>query len=129
MTSKIMLVEDDQPILEMMEILLSRIGYEPVLVPDVMEALERIQNDPPSLVLLDIMMTPINGWEFLEKLRSEYNIRELPVILFTASPLVEEKLALLRDPYLGVLQKPVTIAELKNGIGKFLGEQPGPDQG
>jgi len=122
MTHKIMLVEDDQPILEMMEILLRRIGYEPVLVPDVMEALGRIQKDPPSLVLLDIMMTPINGWEFLEKLRSEYNIRELPVILFTASPLVEEKLALLRDPYLGVLQKPVTIAELKDGIGKFLGE-------
>jgi CheY-like chemotaxis protein len=129
MTPKIMLVEDDQPILEMMEILLRRIGYEPILVPDVMEALGRIQNDPPSLVLLDIMMTPINGWEFLEKLRSEYNIRELPVILFTASPLVEEKLALLRDPYLGVLQKPVTIAELKNGIGKFLAKETGSDNG
>ena len=129
MTPKIMLVEDDQPILEMMEILLRRIGYEPILVPDVMEALQRIQHDPPSLVLLDIMMTPINGWEFLEKLRSEYNIRELPVILFTASPLVEEKIALLRDPYLGVLQKPVTIAELKNGIGKFLPKETGPGAG
>jgi DNA-binding response OmpR family regulator len=129
MTHKIMLVEDDQPILEMMEILLRRIGYEPVLVPDVMEALGRIQNDPPSLVLLDIMMTPINGWEFLEKLRSEYNIRELPVILFTASPLVDEKIALLRDPYLGVLQKPVTIAELKNGIEKFLAKETGAGPG
>jgi len=120
MTHKIMLVEDDQPILEMMEILLHRIGYEPVLVPAVMDALERVQHDPPSLILLDIMMTPINGWEFLEKLRSEYNIRDLPVILFTASPSVEEKIALLRDPYLGVLQKPVSIAELKTGIEKFL---------
>ena len=78
MTHKIMLVEDDQPILEMMEILLRRIGYEPILVPDVMDALERVQHDPPSLILLDIMMTPMNGWEFLEKLRSEYNLRELP---------------------------------------------------
>jgi DNA-binding response OmpR family regulator len=120
MTHKIMLVEDDQPILEMMEILLRRIGYEPILVPDVMDALTRVQRDPPSLVLLDIMMTPMNGWEFLEKLRSEYNIRELPVILFTASPAVEEKIARLRDPYLGVLQKPVSIAELKDGIEKFL---------
>ena len=120
MTHKIMLVEDDQPILEMMDILLRRIGYEPVLVPDVMDALERVRHDPPALVLLDIMMTPINGWEFLEKLRSEYNIRELPVILFTASPSVEEKIAQLRDPYLGVLQKPVSIPELKSGLERFL---------
>lgn len=119
-TPTIMLVEDDQQILVMMELLLRRIGYEPVLVPDVMEALERVKKDPPSLVLLDIMMTPINGWEFLEKLRTQYNIRDLPVILFTASPAIDEKLAQLRDPYLGVLQKPVSIAELKAGITKFL---------
>lgn len=122
MKNKIMLVEDDEPILDMMDILLRRIGYEPVLVPDVMEALERARNDPPSLILLDIMMTPMNGWEFLEKLRSEYNIRELPVILFTASPSVKERIALMNDPYLGVLQKPVTIPELKAGLERFLGK-------
>ena len=72
MKNKIMLVEDDEPILDMMDILLRRIGYEPILVPDVMEALERVRRDPPSLILLDIMMTPMNGWEFLERLRSEY---------------------------------------------------------
>jgi DNA-binding response OmpR family regulator len=44
-----MLVEDDQPILDMMEILLRRIGYEPVLVPDVQDALERVRNDPRHL--------------------------------------------------------------------------------
>ena len=121
MKNKIMLVEDDEPILDMMDILLRRIGYEPVLVPDVMEALERARNDPPSLILLDIMMTPMNGWEFLEKLRSEYNIRELPVILFTASPSVKERIALMNDPYLGVLQKPVTIPELRAGLERFLG--------
>lgn len=122
MTRKIMLVEDDQPILDMMDILLRRIGYEPVLVPDVLDALERVKNDPPALILLDIMMTPMNGWEFLEKLRTEYNIRDLPVILFTASPSVEERLALMKDPYLGMLQKPVSIPELKAGLEKFLGK-------
>jgi CheY-like chemotaxis protein len=120
MTHKIMLVEDDQPILELMEILLRRIGYEPVLVPDVLEALERIQKNPPDLLLLDIMMTPMNGWEVLEKIRVDFGNRDLPVLLFTASPSVDEKLALFKDPKLGVLQKPVTLAELKVGIEKFL---------
>ncbi|MDD1695064.1 MAG: response regulator [Methanoregula sp.] len=119
---KIMLVEDDQPILDMMDIILRRIGYEPVLVPDVLDALVRVKSDPPALILLDIMMTPMNGWEFLEKLRTEYNIKELPVILFTASPSVEEKIAVMKDPCLGVLQKPVSIPELKAGIERFLGK-------
>ncbi|MDD4136605.1 MAG: response regulator [Methanoregula sp.] len=122
MKNKIMLVEDDEPILDMMDIILRRIGYEPILVSDVMEALERVRNDPPSLILLDIMMTPMNGWEFLEKLRSEYHIRELPVILFTASPSVNEKTVLMNDPCLGVLQKPVSIPELQAGIERFLGK-------
>jgi len=43
MSDKIMLVEDDRPILELMEILLSRIGYKPLIVPDVLEALEIVQ--------------------------------------------------------------------------------------
>ena len=122
MPHKIMLVEDDLPILDMMEILLRRIGYEPILVPDVLDALRLAKTDPPSLILLDIMMTPMNGWEFLEKLRGEYGMRDIHVLLFTASPSIEEKIAELHDPKLGILQKPVSIIELKAGLEKFLGK-------
>ncbi len=117
---KIMLVEDDQQILDMMDILLRKIGYEPVLVPNGLDALELVKINPPDLVLLDIMMTPINGWEFLEKVREEYHIRNLPILLFTASPEVDEKVALLQDPMIGILQKPVLIFELKAGLERFL---------
>ena len=117
-----MLVEDDQPILEMMEILLARIGYEPLIVPDVLKALEMVKKDPPALILLDIMMEPMDGWEFLEKIRKEYGMKDLPVILFTASPSVEERLKTMHDKCLGVLEKPVSLPDLRNGIAKFLGK-------
>jgi len=121
MNNKIILVvEDDQPILELMDILLKKLGYEPVLMPDVAKALDLVRENPPALILLDIMMTPINGWEFLEKLRQEYGITDLPVILFTASPSVDEKVAELNDPRLGILQKPVSMTDLKIGLEKFL---------
>lgn len=120
MTYKIMLVEDDQPILDLMEILLRRIGYEPILVPDVTDALERVRADPPDLLLLDIMMTPINGWEFLEKVREEYQMRDLPVLLFTAAATAEERIEQMKDPRVGLLQKPVSLSELKTGIERFL---------
>ena len=95
MSRKIMVVEDDQPILDLMDLMIRRLGYEPVLIANGLEALELIKKEPPALILLDIMMVPINGWEFLDKLRGEYGKREMPVILFTASPLVDEKMAQL----------------------------------
>jgi DNA-binding response OmpR family regulator len=115
-----MVVEDDQPILELMEILLRRLGYEPILVMNGLEALEEVKKSPPELILLDIMMTPINGWEILEKLRGEYGQKDLPVLLFTAAPMVQKEVAKLNDPALGILQKPVSFAELSAALQKFL---------
>jgi len=116
-----MVVEDDQPILDLMDLMIRKLEYEPVLIANGLEALELMKKDPPALVLLDIMMVPINGWEFLEKLRGEYGMREIPVILFTASPLVDEKMGQLKDPFLSVLVKPVSFNELKAGIARYLG--------
>ena len=121
MTHKIFVVEDDQPILDLMDILLRKLGHEPVLVANGFEALEMIQKEPPALILLDIMMTPIDGWEFLEKLREGSGLGSIPVILFTASPTVDEIMKQLNDKNLGVLQKPVSFTELKSGIERFLG--------
>jgi len=121
MASKILILEDDQPILELMDLMIRKLGYDPVLITNGLEALELIKKEPPALILLDIMMVPINGWEFLEKLRGEFGRRELPVILFTASPLVDERMAELKDPYLSMLTKPVSFAELKAGVEHFLG--------
>jgi len=121
MSRKILVVEDDSPILDLMDLMIRKLGYEPVLIANGLQALEWVQHEPPALILLDIMMQPINGWEFLEKIRGDYGMRELPVILFTASPLVNEKMEQLRDPNLGVLTKPVSFAELKAGIEHYLG--------
>jgi DNA-binding response OmpR family regulator len=120
MTHKIFVVEDDQPILDLMDLLIQKMGYQPVLISNGIDALEAAKADPPSLILLDIMMTPINGWEFLEQLRASAGLENIPVILFTASPTVEEKMSQLSDKNLGVLQKPVSYSELKEGIERFL---------
>lgn len=120
MARKIMVVEDDQPILDLMDLLIRKLKYEPVLIANGQEALELVKQDPPALILLDIMMSPLNGWEFLEKLRGELNMQEIPVILFTASPSIDEKMAQLKDPNLDVLTKPVSFAQLKAGIERHL---------
>ncbi len=120
MKPKVMVVEDDKPILEMMELLIKRLGYEPVLEPDGLVALESIPKDPPALILLDIMMVPVDGWTFLKRLREEKGMREIPVILFTAAPEVEERMMQVHDSRVSVLHKPVSLSELKDAIGKYL---------
>ena len=120
MTLKIMLVEDDRPILEMMDLLIRRLGYEPVLMPDANAALETIRRDPPALILLDIMMVPIDGWTFLKRLRELPGMQELPVVLFTAAPEVEERMLQVRDPHVSILHKPVSLEELKVAVAKHL---------
>ena len=116
-----MVVEDDQPILDLMDLMIQKLGYEPVLIANGLKALELIRKEPPALILLDIMMVPINGWEFLDRLRGDIGMREMPVILFTASPLVDEKAEQLKDPFISVLIKPVSFGELKAGIARYLG--------
>lgn len=120
MTRRILVVEDDEPILDLMDLLIRRLGYEPVLLSNGPDALRYARNDPPALILLDIMMTPISGWEFLEKLRADPGLASLPVIIFSASPSVEEKMASMNDPHLGVLHKPVSFVELRAGIEQAL---------
>ena len=120
--SKILVVEDDEPILDLMDLLIHRLGYEPVLRQDGPAGLEYATKEPPALILLDIMMTPISGWEFLEQLRAEPALKTIPVIIFSASPSVEEKMATMNDPLLGVLHKPVSLSELKAGIERFIGK-------
>ncbi|MFA5331139.1 MAG: response regulator [Methanoregula sp.] len=117
---KILIVEDDQPILDLMEILLQKLGYQPVLITNGLEALEYVRKDPPALILLDIMMSPISGWDFLKRLRKEYNIWDIPVLLFTAAPDSADRMAEFHDPHLGILQKPVSMDELKAALEKAI---------
>ncbi len=122
MKHKILVVEDDEPILDLMDLLIRRLGYEPVLISNGTEALGHARREPPALILLDIMMAPVSGWEILEKLRAEPGLKELPVIIFSASPSVEERMEKIKDPFLGVLHKPVSLTELRAGIERYIGK-------
>ena len=120
MRPKILVVDDDQPTLQVLDILLKKMGYEPVLSENGIDALQLVRREPPALILLDINMTPITGWEFLKRLRDDPKYKEIPVIVFTVLTSVEERVAQKQDPLLGVLNKPVTWSELKKGIEQYL---------
>jgi len=82
--AKILAVDDEPAILQMMKLNLEMAGHEVHLAGDGSTALNRIQRDRPDLVLLDVMMPSLDGWEVLERLAAMDLPRRVKVVLVTA---------------------------------------------
>lgn len=120
MGKKIMVVDDDLPTLEVMELLLKKIDREPLLVHNGWDALRAIKKEKPALIILDVMMSPIDGWQFLEELKRNDEYRDIPVLLFTAKHVWPEEYSRYENDIIGVLEKPISLAELKAALDKAL---------
>ena len=115
-----MVVDDDLPTLEVMELLLKKINHDPLLVHNGWDALRAIRREKPALIILDVMMSPIDGWQFLEELKRNEEFRDIPVLLFTAKHVWPEEYSRYADDIVGVLEKPISLAELKAALERAL---------
>lgn len=113
-----MVVDDDLPTLEVMELLLKKINREPLLVHNGWDALRMLKKEKPALIILDVMMSPIDGWQFLEELKRNEELKDIPVLLFTAKHVWPEEYSRYADDIVGVLEKPISLAELKTALEK-----------
>jgi DNA-binding response OmpR family regulator len=84
MSKKILIVDDEKLILISTKIVLESVGYDVLTAVSGEEGIEICRRELPALVLLDIMMPGIDGWETLSRLKSAPETREVPVIIFTA---------------------------------------------
>lgn len=84
MPKKILAVDDERAIVRLVQINLERHGYQVVTAYDGKEALEKVASEKPDLVVLDVMMPYMDGFEVLQQLRKNPETRELPVIMLTA---------------------------------------------
>ena len=105
----IMIVDDDPNICRLLEIYISSEGYLPMVFQSGALALEHMASNEPSLVLLDVMMPGMDGFEVLRRIREGSNV---PVIMLTARDLVEDKLlgfGLGADDYIVKPFEPVEV--------------------
>ncbi|HJZ46069.1 MAG TPA: response regulator [Roseiflexaceae bacterium] len=85
MNPKPILVVDDEPaILDMMAELLGYEGYQVVTTGEGTVALARAKVDPPALILLDLMMPGMSGWQVIDALQASPQTRAIPVVLISA---------------------------------------------
>ena len=117
MAKKILVIEDERIVAQSIEIALSRAGYMVTLAFNGKEGLERFHENLPDLILLDIMMPEVNGWQICSRLRE---VTDLPIIMITA--LGQQKdiikgLNLGADDYIG---KPWSNRELLARVNAVL---------
>lgn len=78
--SKILIVEDDKFLLKAYKIKLEKEGFDIIMASDGNMGLEMAKKDPPSLILLDLMLPKMDGFEFLKKIKSDEKLKHIPVI-------------------------------------------------
>jgi signal transduction histidine kinase len=123
MKKQILIVEDENDCAELLTYNLQKENYEAVIARNGKEAIEAVQRQKPDVVLLDVMMPELNGWEVCRILRESTNGKSLPIIMLTALSEEEERvkgLSLGADDY---LSKPYSVKELLLKIRKHIDRQ------
>jgi DNA-binding response OmpR family regulator len=121
MSKKILIADDEQNIVISIEFLLRREGFEVLVAGDGEEALAKVRAERPDLVLLDVMMPKMNGFDVCQALRADPDLSATRILMLTAKGRdteVSKGLGLGADGY---MTKPFSTKELLAEVRKLLG--------
>ncbi len=123
MAKKILAVDDEKHIVRLVQINLQKAGYEVATAGTGREALERVGEFEPDLIVMDVMMPEMDGFEALKKLKENPETRDIPVIMLTAKA---QDADVFRGWQSGAdlyLTKPFNPAELLSFVKRLLTNQ------
>ncbi len=126
-TKRVVCIEDEPAMIDLIRLILSRKGYSVQGATGGREGLELVQASQPDIVLLDLMMPDMDGWEVYQKLKAHESTREIPVIVVTAKAQSIDKVLGLHiakvDDY---ITKPFGPQDLIESIEKVLSRRTAP---
>jgi len=115
--AKLLIVDDDDKLVEALELYLTKAGYEVISALDGIEGMRRFHQHRPGLVILDIMMPKLDGWEVCRRIR---DISNVPIIMLTARGQEAEKVRGLKLGADDYVAKPFSLRELEARIQAVL---------
>ena len=116
MKPKILVVDDEDRNRRLMEALLVPLGYEVILAVDGEDALRKVQETPPDVILLDVMMPGINGFDVAKQLKENEETKIIPIVMVTALQDVESRIKAIEAGADDFLSKPVDKTELQTRV-------------
>lgn len=123
MGKRILLVEDEKNIILGVRTCLDAVGYEVEVAENGEEAMALIEQGHPDLILLDLMLPKVNGFEVLESLKSDPGTDSIPVVVLTAKAEEEDRLRALALGANAYMTKPFRPQELWDVLKKFLPDE------
>jgi len=126
---RILVVEDDAPTRELVRRMLERAGWTVDEAENGRAALERLAEATPGLILLDLMMPEMDGFEFLEVVRQREAWRDIPVVVLTAKDLTADDRRRLNGSVARIVQKGASsrdalLREVRDLVAARLGPRP-----
>lgn len=130
MAEKILIVDDDLDSLKLIGLMLQRHGYEVIAASAGKPALAKARSTHPDLVILDIMMNDMDGYEVCRRLRADVATQDTPILMFTAKTMIDDKVAGFEAGADDYLTKPTHPAELASRVKAILARnaEPNPEQ-
>ena len=119
MDKKILVVEDDPATLRLVDYSLRHNGYQVFTASNGLEGLRKVQDEKPDLVILDVMLPGIDGFEICHRLRSEPDTAQMPVLMFSAKAQEIDRdtgLKVGADDYLSKPADPAEIVKRVEGL-------------
>ena len=123
---RLVYVEDEREMIDLVRLILGRPGFEVIGANGGRDGLETIRRELPDLVLLDLMMPDMDGWDVYQQMKAEEATRDIPVIVVTAKAQSIDKVLGLHiakvDDY---ISKPFSPQELTESVEKVLARRAG----
>lgn len=121
MTKRVLLAEDEPNIIESLRFLLERGGYQVSVAKNGRLALDAALSEPPDVLILDVMLPELDGYEVLRRLRESAQTATLPILMLTAKGQREDRDAALESGADMFLTKPFANADLTAAVDKLAG--------
>ena len=121
---RVLVVDDQEEIREMTSLILSGAGYDVLSAAGGEEALRRARLEPFDLVLLDINMPGMGGWETLRLLREDEELEGLPIAMFSVKGEVRDKTVGLQYGATDFITKPFAVDDLVSRVARLLASYP-----
>jgi two-component system cell cycle response regulator DivK len=120
MQRKLLIVEDNQDNRELAIKVLKNKGYEIIEAVDGEEAIEKAISEKPDLILLDISLPKLDGYEVAKRLKSMEEFQEIPIVAFTAHAMKGDREKVIVVGFEGYISKPINVREFPDQIKAYL---------
>ena len=121
---RVLYIEDNEPNAQLVKRILSHEGHEVIHFADARPGIEEAERHPPDVILMDLSLPGMNGYEAARKMREIPALREVPIVALTASVREIDRQKALAEGFAGFIEKPIRLDSFRKEIARYARKGP-----